>query len=297
MHISIKYSKQKQFFFYAYQLSRWHYSACDEVADIYLKQTGVLTACEEKALRSIRSLLKKYAFCEKSPAIAYIDYPDSRTKRILTELIGDADTQKFTSSMLVLEPRFEKIWKNDALRLQTFAAEAEREIEILQNSSIFLHIKNLFGNLPPKLHIVLFVFPSAYKHIGGSANTSPGTVTVEISQKTDIKEALFVVLHELLHLLVRRQKIDFSVRKPILKKYKDAIPYFHEMTKEEALEELFLNFFLPDGYLSKFVYPRTKLNRFLQSISEEYHVCIKKHVKDGVTVSQELVDALKSEIT
>lgn len=77
MKIKISSSKESQFFFYAYHMSKWHFSALKEVADVWIKETGELTKDEKVALRDIRSVLKKYNFGDRYLGNVYIKFSKS----------------------------------------------------------------------------------------------------------------------------------------------------------------------------------------------------------------------------
>ena len=69
------------------------------------------------------------------------------------------------------------------------------------------------------------------------------------------------------------------------------------MTKSETLEELFLRFFLPDGYLAKKHLNQITLDSALEAAPQSFHNEILNVVDEKKTISQELIRIFKKNST
>lgn len=296
MKIDVVYGKQKQFFLYIYHLSGWHFSAYKELADLYIEQTGSITAEEKSALKIIKQIFKKHDFTDSYVGIAYMDYADAEVDDVLKKLLGKEDFITYQTAVTVLSPRLERIWQMDEVRLSKIAGKVATLVTQKKYQKLLDQIDQLFGPIPNSLRLVVLVLPQAFSHMGGSANTAPTTAVIELAKVTDVSDAVLVAFHELLHCLIKQKNLSFSVSKPVNQTYKQNIPFFTEMSKSESVEELFLRFFLPDGYLARSVNKTAPLDKYINFVPPDFHDHIQKVIKDSVCISQQDVDLLKKSI-
>ncbi len=293
MKIDVISSQQKQFFLYIYHLSLWHFSAYQELADIYLAKTGPLSGEEKLALRVIKKIFRQHDFSGSYIGIAYMDYDDDEVYTVLEKMLGKKDFVAYTEAVQVLQNRLDKLWLKDKKRLAKISDKVTKLVTNKKYQVLIEKISTLFGPIPTNLRLVVLAFPEDFTQIGGSANTAPTTAVIEVTKLSDVEDAVSVAFHELLHSLVKQRQLSFLVSKPINKIYKENIPFFTEMSKSESVEELFLRFFLPDGYLTQIMNKSVTLDKYLKFVSVEFHERIQFLIKNDTSVSQADVDLLR----
>jgi hypothetical protein len=293
MKIRVFASKKAQLFFYVYHLSRWHYSAYEEVASQFESVIGGLSNQQYASLHVIRRILRRHAFSDKDPAQVYFSVSRLKIRAQLCKVMGESDGKAFDAAMTTLAPALDVLWGNDATRVNKLCKEFETLSHTNQTLDLLNTISKLFGPLPRKIDICVLAYPVGFNHVGGSANV-PGVLTVELADARRASEAFLVALHELTHQSIRALPISFFVRKPYSACAKKDIPWLAEMTKAEALEEVFLRFFLPDGYLAAKIQPGIRLDSTLEHFPQSVHQHIKQLVREGRCVQQKDVTLIRN---
>ena len=292
----LKTGKISHFFFYVYHLSQWHFSSIPELREIWTKKNP-LNSDEKHALKKISIIFKKYGFGEKYIGNIFIDLPNSEIKNGIYKLLNKKEADVLFNCLEILKPRLELLYKDDSVRLR----HLEGKLKMVSKNSQFIEainkIEKIFNCTYPKFNVKVFVLPESFKNISGSANTKDNFVTIELRNSKDIQNGILILLHEITHKIVRDKKLSFSVNKKISTIIKNNIPHFQFMTKEEALEELFLLSFFPDGFLAKQIYKNIKLDKSVSKLPNQLQKYIQSLIKGENITDQKVVNYFKDSLT
>lgn len=264
---------------------------------MYISKTGPLSQKERTALKKIKKILKEFNFGPKYLGNVFLEKPDKEICKSLLVLIGEEKGRIVLNTLRILGPRLEKLWLSDKPRVLKYSQALRKIINQKRFRNLFAKLNFLFGNLPRTLLIKTLILPEEYAHIGGSANTSGNVVTVEVRNEEDVVPGALVALHELTHKLVRSKNFTFKTNEKILDAYKKNIPHFQYMSKEEALEEFFLLFFLPDGYLAQELDKNIPLDKHVRKLPAKLNERIVYLIQNNLPIRQHEINLFKKFLT
>lgn len=286
MQVVFHHKRYTQYFFYLYHLSQWHFSCIPKVVESIITRTGQLTQIEQQKVSDVRRLFQKYSFGKKYLGTFFIEATSqAECFSLLQSHLDRRDYQALNQAMSVLKIRFDRLWSQDRLKLRTYSSALRKAIASQHVAEMKASMRRLFGEQPEQLNVVLVVLPGLDKQICGSANTPGNVVTMELGEHSNVEAAIRVLLHELSHKQVRRAAFSFQPSRASLNAIRKKIPQFSSMTGQEILEEIFLQFLLPDGFLAK---PdseqKTNCDPVLKQLSQNIHILMK-----NVAGSQSLI--------
>ena len=301
--MKIEYNKLSHFFFYLTNISAYDIHRRDEYVKYWIKKTGSLTNIESKSLDKVKKIFLKYSQYGSKKYIGRC-FIDREENEILTSIKSFVNKKEYTEIVRTLDifsQRFETLWIEDEKRLRNIKKELER----LSNDQYFQDVCNkfsiVFGQIPNNYLIRLFVVPVESQNIGGEANTGFGIVSIEIRDTRDIKNGLFVSLHELAHMILRKEKGIRFIGLNI--KQKNAlldIEIIKNMGVKDGLEEILLRTLIPDGYLSydsKDTLDKTpNLNPFEKRLNLEMYDIAKKYFETNQKIDQDYLHIMIEKI-
>lgn len=184
-------------------LSGFHHSYRDYANEYWLKQTGPLTPSEQESLEKFRKVVANYPFGHEKYLGKFLETkPKSKALKKLKENIKSEEYEIIKEVLEFFEPRFEKIWQEQAKSLNAWKALLERNIakhkkEILDEISSFLPTKPILKDI----NVYLLISGGPESCIGGGANLGPQRITLEVGiiSKRHLNRVLTVFWHEIFH--------------------------------------------------------------------------------------------------
>ena len=236
-------SKSSNHFFFVQNLSGWHFSSRESYNKQWLLDGGPLNADESKALALLGNVLKKYEFHDTG-------CPEASKE----------DAQIINTILNVMEPRFDKLWQKEKVKLEVSREKIEKAF--LKNKEVIIsNLERLFEGTQKVNHMEVSLLLSTGKYGGGGgANSGPNKVTLECSslEQQYINNKLAILWHEITHIYLETftdKTIDI-----MLLNYKE--------TKNDLKELVTYSVFTDMSYLTSKYFP-TEIGNMLTRAVEQ----------------------------
>jgi hypothetical protein len=272
MNIRFHVSKKYNHFFFVQTLADWHFSCRKEYSESWIEETGLLSEAETEALASFRKMISKYGFepLSGSPAANAFDFFMRYDEFEDKTSFDKQDIEAYEVAMKTLEPRFEKIWVNESVKLFEMMKLLSSQFQI-DKAQIISDLKTVFADhLETDRGIEVILLISTGEGGAGGANNGPDIITLECSS-TELRDGshlLSTIWHETIHLILDKyvESVALILNKDEL--IKEASSKAKELDFDYAKELIVFLLFSPMSYLVSKHFP-TELSKKLSQAVED----------------------------
>ncbi|KKQ21743.1 MAG: hypothetical protein US36_C0014G0003 [Candidatus Wolfebacteria bacterium GW2011_GWC1_37_10] len=276
-------SKWANFYFFASNLTEWHFSCRKDYNLTRIKETGPPTEKELVSLNEFKKILLKYKF--DLAKIFYI-HNEKEIWQKLEKIVKKSEFEKIESVFKILKPRFELIWKKSEKQLNKRVILFKSLLNKTEYQNLLNNLCLFFDNKKSieEIGIIALISPLSGEAItaAGGANIDNKHITLEIPDlkinNWELEYSFGIIAHEIAHLLFKRlnnikiiNKIIFDLKIP-KKMPKNLIPQY---STAEFITELIIELLVPFGYLSQKYFKNKPTNIVfsksnLKNIGENY---------------------------
>jgi len=242
--INLKTSKPANFFFFVYTLSNWHFTCREEYRIAWLEGLDI-TDEKQSALDNLSQIFKKYETEQKLLSTYFFTEPERLY--LETDILTKSEQKKINSLLALFAGDFEKFWNKEQDALYRILNWLKKEMRNGMYNDIYRKLLQFLGvRSDTAFDVIVLKPPSQVGNKGGGTALSSGLITIEIPTLAYAKQAGFVVLHEIAHMLARKSDILRNINTRDLN-----IPEsFYGRGKEALLEEFLILSLLPRGYFN-----------------------------------------------
>jgi hypothetical protein len=292
MNIDITYETSELSNLYAFvsDLSNWNLSVFPARRKEWIQRTGRLT-------RKDSGILKKFSDIHKTSNpllfLLFFDPTYANPLKILNRKIGKEKAVEIKNILDYFNPRFQKIWKVEKVKLEHIQKKLEREDigkkSIVKDIAILCGLKKGAEN---KITCYLGISASTIPDCNGW--TSNNIFVLECSgwPIKRLKEICQEMLpHELFHILLRNNKRLLRSIQEIAAINEQLLSdiNFEHWKPRMVFEELIISSFVPEGYLIHKQQNRPKKNpRDFQSVREQFAYLLRAQAKQYVLSKKEI---------
>jgi hypothetical protein len=210
------------FYYFLFNLTKWHFSCRDYIADYWLKRTGPLSTEESKVIKELTLIFKKHKF---SLWPNFLCEEVSEAIQNLEKSIPQNEVELFSTAFVIFELRFYKVWEIEGENIKKWKGILNKKDT--KGSLIKPKLDAYFGMSGTSEINVLLLLGGDNAAGGGGANIKQGWVEQEIGLKaTEPMPFILVFWHEYIHHAYRR------TIQPIIDKY------LHENKIEDSIYKL-----------------------------------------------------------
>lgn len=248
-------SKWANFYFFASNLSGWHFSCRKDYNNEWVEKIGSLTEKESKVIKEFKKIKQRYGF--ELDKYFYL-YNEKQAWRKLGKFVKKLEFEKIKFAFKVLTPRFEKIWKTGELKNRVIIFKKILNQGNYQN--LINDLKSFFYNKNIKeFNVIAILSPLRGKGVtaAGGANIGGANIILEtpkLKQNSwEFEYSIGILFHEIAHLLFNRingTKMIQGVIKELKLSPKTKINIQPRVSVSELINELVIESLLPCGYLS-----------------------------------------------
>lgn len=323
MRYKVSCSKLGNHFFFAANLSEWHFSCRQTYNKKWQELLGPLTNSEKKSLVKFCKILKDFGFKEIQPGIlnslgsAFIIGQNKNDvyKELLTD-ISKNDVDIVKNSLDLMEYKFNIWWKKIENTLLKNKQILEQELISDRTKKIIGIIENFFNieSTANAIDVYLLGQPDSNYMGGGGANIGKNRLTLEVNQlipnHSSTEHALGVIFHETGHLIFMQPSI-FNLIKECLNERRIDLrrKFFPEQVDPLTIvNEAILESLIPNGYLGieYLHYQKNVLdnlnaiknyNNFRKIIIHKMTPLAKKYIESKTSVDKEYIFKIIDELT
>ena len=251
MEFSIVINKQANFYFFVQNLSEWHFSCRKRYNVFWTKELGDFSKEEKNALKRFKEIHLKYTFGKLYLGRHF--FIEKNPWETISKKLSDGEYKEIKDTFLLLEKKFEKLYKKDYLLLENWKSILEKSLNN-QKDTINNILSKIYNINPLEKDINIYLLFSSDDQSGGGANINDRSISVEVSRcHFDQKNRIAgIIWHELIHL--------YFEKKYFLNLLNEKFGYKRE--KISLIKEMTDSLLFPNGVLGKSLLgvKRTSLN-------------------------------------
>ena len=279
MKFNLKISRLNNLYFFVSNMTEFHFSCRAHFNEEWIKATGPLTKEEKIALKDLKKIFFKYGFEFRNNESVYLgNYffcPEEKDKwNSVKGYLLPLEYDKFTEGFKILEPRFDKLYKEELLK--EWMDLLEKELNCKRFNDLYNSIKQFFNPKKdePILNVHLLFSPSLTRTASGGANLGDNDITLEVPvfkmSEWDIEAAADILMHELAHIWFENSPV-----------YKFSKNFATKNIHFDVIKEAIVGSTSPFGYPCQFYSIKVKpINDFLMPKLSDEHLAY-KNFKSG----------------
>lgn len=245
-------SQTANLFHFISNLTNWHFSARPNYRKYWLDKTGPLTKVENKVLKKISPVFKRYNFGNKYWGKIFLASTDDTVWKEAKGKFPPADFEIFYNAAKVFEPRFGIIWQEERNLLNQWQSKLVQTSNKYDASVAIKDLNNFFNHKKTPMKVTVILLLSNPNSTGGGGNLGSNQLTLELSRYplAGLRPVWLALWHEMVHAIwqgngYRKQIRDFSESNKLIKSPVKGVSVY-SILNEGITEALF-----PHGYLAK----------------------------------------------
>ncbi|MEX0918753.1 MAG: hypothetical protein WDZ85_02180 [Candidatus Paceibacterota bacterium] len=278
MRLDIIVNKQANFYFFAQNLSEWHFSNRKDYNTLWRKELGKFSDDEELAIKHLKKIHLRYSFGKSYLGRHF--FLEENPWFFLKTRMAQEDFITLKNIFSLLEDKFNLFWSKEAPLLLAWQKElANKADDHLMIENIIELLKIIFNTNPSTSEVAINLLPSSPVHTGGGANIDSKNITLEISRypKQGTNHAMSLIWHEIIHLCFQEQYFSALVS--------EKLP--NDRQKADLINEIAIRSLFPRGILGIRLFKEESRRKLIEETNPEQTVKI-------IDLAKEYVDDKKS---
>lgn len=240
MKFKLKVSKWANFYFFVQNLSEWHFSNRKSYNIFWRKRLGDFSKQEETALKEFKKIRLKYP--DNKSCFEKSFFLSNNPLKELSLVLSSSEYKDIKNVFSVFRDKFQILYKKELPLLKQWQKKIDKEINNKKyKNKILISLNTLYKTSVKKKTISVYLLFSTPGGIGGGANIDDKNITLEISNYPlrEIKEAIGIIWHEIVHLL-----FQYKYFHPLVRKY-----FLNNRQKFFPINEIVTASLFPEGVL------------------------------------------------